>query len=195
VARNFYRVCDRAAIRILDIGCGTGCVAWYIAREGFSVCGIDGSAVGLTLARERFARDSLQGQFVQGDFTEPLPFPSGFFDATIDNVAICHNPPDAVSRTLREVRRVLKPAGQHFSMMFAPGCTGEGRGRPVAPNTYADIDQGPLAGSWPVLFADDRQLRELFHGFESTVIDRQSYSDAHQTIVVNHWLIRATKSA
>lgn len=195
VARNYYRVTNRSAVRILDIGCGTGCVTWYIAREGFDVYGIDGSAVGLSSAQERFRREGLSDKFVRGDFTQGLPFPGEYFDATIDNASVCHNPPESVFRTFREVHRVLKLGGRHFSMMFAPGCTGEGLGRQIARNTYVGIDDGPLAGPWPVLFADQEQIAHLFQLFPSLVIDRQAYSDRNQTIVVNHWLVSAAKSS
>ncbi len=43
IARTFYAVPDRKAIRILDLGCGSGAATWYVAREGFSAFGIDGS--------------------------------------------------------------------------------------------------------------------------------------------------------
>lgn len=192
VARNFYARKDRAEVRILDLGCGTGGVAWYAAREGFSVTGLDGSETGLAVARKRFEREGLRGDLTQGDFTQPLPFPTGFFDATIDNVAICHNPPDAVARTLAEIKRVLKPGGQHFGMMFAPGCTGESGAELIAPNTYRGVKEGPLAGPWPILFATEPQLRDLFRGFASLGIDRQSYTDGNQSLVINHWLVQAT---
>jgi 2-polyprenyl-3-methyl-5-hydroxy-6-metoxy-1,4-benzoquinol methylase len=49
VGRNFYTVKDRSAITILEVGCGTGANLWYLAREGFSVYGIDGSNVAIEL--------------------------------------------------------------------------------------------------------------------------------------------------
>ena len=194
VARNYYQAPDRSTIRILDIGCGTGAVTWYIAREGFSAHGIDGSEVALSLANKRFKHEDLSAEFVQGDFTLSLPFPEGYFDATVDSASINHNPPESICRTLKEVYRVLKPDGQHFGMMFASGCTGEGSGQQIAPNTYAGIDNGPLAGPWPILFADREQIRDLFRLFPSLTIDHQGYSDRSGTIMVNHWLVTARKS-
>jgi SAM-dependent methyltransferase len=193
VARNYYGVANRSTIRILDLGCGPGCIIWYLAREGFDAYGIDGSKVGLSLARQRLEREGLRGEFVQGDFTLGLPFPEEFFDATIDNASLCHNHPEAISRTVLELHRVLKPVGRHFGMMFAPGCTGEGSGQCIGRNAYVDVDTGPLAGPWPIVFADQEQLRDLFKPFPSLVIDRQSYSERSQLIAVNHWLVTATK--
>jgi SAM-dependent methyltransferase len=194
VARSFYRRPDRSAVKILDVGCGTGCVTWYVAREGFGAFGIDGSRTGLALARKRFAAEGLRGAFVQGDFTLGLPFPGESFDATLDNAALCHNPPGALSRALVEIHRVLKPGGRHFGMMFAPGSTGEGEGRRVARNTFAGIEDGPLAGPWPVLFADKKQLRKLFAPFDSLELDRQAYTDRGGDVRVKHWLVTARKA-
>lgn len=194
VARHYYGSADRRAVRILDIGCGTGCVAWYMAREGFTVSGIDGSKIGLALARQRFRKEGLTGSFVRGDFTRKLPFPDASFDAAIDNAALCHNPPPALAAAIKEIHRTLKPGGRHFGMMFAPGSTGEGSGRLIAPNTYRGIKTGPLAGRWPVLFASRGQLRRLFSPFASLRVDRQSYTEGEGQIAVRHWLVLAEKA-
>jgi 2-polyprenyl-3-methyl-5-hydroxy-6-metoxy-1,4-benzoquinol methylase len=43
VARKYYKVSSREAFRFFDLGCGLGAASWYLAREGFTVFGIDGS--------------------------------------------------------------------------------------------------------------------------------------------------------
>ncbi len=57
VARNFYTVPERDAIRILEVGCGPGANVWYIAKEGFSAYGIDGSTTAITICRQRMAAE------------------------------------------------------------------------------------------------------------------------------------------
>ncbi len=52
-AQNFYNASDRKAIKILEVGCGPGANLWFMAREGFSVYGIDGSEHAIELARRR----------------------------------------------------------------------------------------------------------------------------------------------
>jgi len=53
VARNFYAAPDRAAVRFLEVGCGTGTNLWFLAREGFAAHGIEGSATAAGIARTR----------------------------------------------------------------------------------------------------------------------------------------------
>ena len=53
VARNFYAAPDRAAVRVLEVGSGTGANLWFLAREGFAAFGVEGSP---TAARQSLDR-------------------------------------------------------------------------------------------------------------------------------------------
>src|SRR5690349_11778017 len=68
VARNFYAARDRKSVRILDLGCGTGACAWYMAREGFSVSGIDGSETAVRTAMLRLSEENLSADLRVGDY-------------------------------------------------------------------------------------------------------------------------------
>src|SRR5258706_7684234 len=67
VARNFYQASDRSAVRLLEVGCGPAANLWYIAREGFSAYGLDGSAVALEKAKLRLNEEGMQVDLQQGD--------------------------------------------------------------------------------------------------------------------------------
>jgi methyl halide transferase len=64
--------------RALELGCGTGTNALYLAGQGFSVTAVDGSSVAIERARQRAARQGLAAEFVQGDVcalpAPPLPY-------------------------------------------------------------------------------------------------------------------------
>lgn len=94
--------------RILDVGCGTGALAGRLQAAGFSVTGIDPSQGMLdVLAR---THEGVTGTRADG---AALPFDEGSFDMAITVAALHHvADPAAVQRTLAEMVRVVRPAGQ-----------------------------------------------------------------------------------
>lgn len=96
--------------RVLEVGCGHGGGASYLARtlHPSSYTGLDLNPAGIEFCQERHKVPGLE--FVQGD-AENLPFPDESFDAVI-NVESSHCYPQ-FSRFLAEVARVLRPGG-HF---------------------------------------------------------------------------------
>ena len=68
VARSFYGAPDRKAVRLLDLGCGPGACTWYMAREGFSAAGIDGSETAICRCAERLRNERLAADLKVGDY-------------------------------------------------------------------------------------------------------------------------------
>src|SRR5258707_666653 len=99
VARNYYGAANRGEVRFLDLGCGYGSTAWYLAREGFRVDAIDGSKIVIDLLRKRLADEQLQADLVAGDIAE-LPYPAETFDCIIDIACLMCNTPDDTKRIL-----------------------------------------------------------------------------------------------
>ena len=97
VARNFYANTDRASVRFLEVGFGTGTNLWFLAREGFSASGIEGSKGAEAIARERLDKECpgwsaapRNGELVVGDMMK-LCWPDATFDALIDSEAVYCN--------------------------------------------------------------------------------------------------------
>lgn len=126
IARNFYRVPDRSKVKILELGSGTGANLWYIAREGFSVYGIEGSPTGVKLTIERLKTDGLEariGEIVSGDYQD-LPWHVEIFDAVVDVVSLYSNPFDKARSVVENSFACIKPGGRFFSRTFAAGSDG-----------------------------------------------------------------------
>lgn len=85
--RRFFRMLGlSAADHVLDVGCGSGGPALFLAREiGCRVIGVDVDAAGLrsgeTLAQQFGMADKVE--FRRADVAEPLPFPDSQFDALV----------------------------------------------------------------------------------------------------------------
>lgn len=104
----------RAAMRLLDVGCGSGSNLWMLAHEGFDAHGLDLSAEGLKVCAEVLAGWGVSATLKHGSMTE-LPYADGFFDGVLDCFA--SNCLDDVqhARFRAEAARVLRPGGHFFS--------------------------------------------------------------------------------
>jgi demethylmenaquinone methyltransferase / 2-methoxy-6-polyprenyl-1,4-benzoquinol methylase len=101
--------------RGLDLCCGTGDVAFRLARTGAEVVGLDFSEAMLAVARKRMERAAGTVQFLAGDAMS-LPFPDGHFDAV--TVAYGLRNLSSWETGLREMWRVAKPGGRLVVLDF-----------------------------------------------------------------------------
>jgi cyclopropane fatty-acyl-phospholipid synthase-like methyltransferase len=69
--------------RVVDLGCGTGANAVFLAQHGFDVTGIDFAPSGLAKARKAAAKAGVAATFLEADLTA-LPAGLGPFDVLVD---------------------------------------------------------------------------------------------------------------
>jgi SAM-dependent methyltransferase len=91
---------------VVDVGCGPGQVARYLHQRGVSVSGLDLSAGMVALA----ARLTPEVSFREGTILE-LPDLDGAWAGCTAFYAIVHFDPAELRRAVRELARVLRPAG------------------------------------------------------------------------------------
>jgi len=94
----------------LDLGCGTGGDAVFLAQLGIEATGLDLSPAALELARERAEHAGVQVEWVEGDVLD-LPFPDAHVELVTDRGCLHHVPHEQQPRYAREVARVLRPGG------------------------------------------------------------------------------------
>lgn len=100
----------RPPARLLDLGCGAGTNALWMARQGFNVTGLDLAPTAIDRARERARRAKVDVDFGEGDVLD-LPFGPASFDVATD-IGCFHALPLARRRDYAaEVARVLRPEG------------------------------------------------------------------------------------
>src|ERR1700676_2382731 len=103
------RVVPAAEGRVLEIGVGSGLNLPFYSQKAERVIGLDPSPNLLSMARQ-VARSSLGPvEFVEGS-AEAIPLEDTSVDTVVTTWTLC-SIPDA-PRSLREMRRVLKPGGR-----------------------------------------------------------------------------------
>jgi SAM-dependent methyltransferase len=108
---NGCLVAEAAALapgRVLDVGCGEGADAIWLARRGWIVTAIDISDVALGRARDAAERAGAPVEWVCGDALQ-VPFPAGSFDlVSLQYPAL---PKAAGEAAVRRLLDALRPGG------------------------------------------------------------------------------------
>lgn len=192
VARHYYSVPDRSAVRFLDLGCGFGSSSWYLANEGFAVDAIDGSKVVIEQLRGRIASTALKVDLAVGDIID-LPYPSGSFDCVIDIACLQHNSPADCTKILEGVYDRMKPGGRLFSFSLKAGCWGDGSGVQVAENTYTAMTEGPCVNAGLARFSTEQQILDIYGKFELQ-LDVSELTVGGRAHRMSYWLIEGLKA-
>jgi tellurite methyltransferase len=168
------RMRERGFHRVLDLGCGIGRHAHYLATQGFLCTGVDASDAGLSYARERAAEAGLSIDYRVGTFYE-LPFAEGTFDVVIAWNVLYHGDGDIAARAIDGIRRVLVLGGLYVGSMLSNRNAGYGRGREVRAGTFV-VDGDPGDKGHPHFYCDGQTLIAMHRGFE--VLDLRDHEQA-----------------
>ncbi|MGH7093892.1 MAG: class I SAM-dependent methyltransferase [Stellaceae bacterium] len=172
----------------LDLGCGVGRHALFLAEQGFAVEAIDGSPVGIEQAGKSAASRGL-ALGLREAAADALPFADGAFDFVLSWNVIYHGNQGDVGRRLAEIWRVLKPGGLYQGTMLPARNGNYGIGRRIAPDTF--VNDAIEERAHPHYYCDAPVLASLFTGFELlSLIQRE-----HKKPGSWHWHVVAERRA
>ncbi len=172
--------------RVLELGCGHGRNATYLASLGYSVDAVDFSARAIEWARERAKQAGTPVDFQCCSIFDAI-FTEGSYDLVYDSGCFHHLPPHRRQDYTGLVRAALKPGGSYGLVCF----------RPEGGSGYTDqqvYEQGSLGGG--LGYTEDR-LRTLWNKapFSLHALRQMNKTDGHGPCFGEDflWALLATK--
>ncbi|HZK66439.1 MAG TPA: class I SAM-dependent methyltransferase [Chloroflexota bacterium] len=172
--REIVRLEDAGEIRgsVLDVGCGTGENALYLAERGHEVWGVDSAPAAIEKAKAKVRQRGLEATFQPFDALR-LEGLGRSFDTVIDSGLFHVFSDEERPSFVRSLGAVLHPGGDYFMMCFSdlqPGCLGPRR-----------VTQGEIRAAFGEEWKVD-YIREAT--FESRMFDNEARA----------WLARITRT-
>lgn len=162
---------------VLDVGCGVGRHLVYLGGRGFRLAGFDASPSGVRLSRQACAERRIELDARVSDMTS-IPWPDATFDAALSTSVICHLLRADILKTMREIRRVLKPGGQFLvDFLHKDTATYHEAREQVAAGTLTEVETDTFVDTRPEPdpmddaflphhFCDEADARSLLQSFE-----------------------------
>jgi ubiquinone/menaquinone biosynthesis C-methylase UbiE len=133
-----------SGLRVLDLGCGTGRHALWLASQEARVTAVDFSEGMLAEARQKPFAERVT--FLQHDLHERLPFVRGEFDVVVSGLVLEHI--QDLPRLFSEVRRVVKHGGRVVISAMHPAMFLRGsQARFTDPDSGELVQPGSIAHS------------------------------------------------
>lgn len=148
--------------RAVDLGCGNGRNAIFLARQGFSVYGVDTSQTAIDWARERAAEAGADLSLTHGNVFDWTPKPAAY-DLVYDSGCFHHIPPHRRTRYVDLVTCALRPGG-----FFGLTCF-----RPEGGSGYSDDEVYERRSMGGGLGFEAERLREIWSGGLQVRVIRQ----------------------
>jgi SAM-dependent methyltransferase len=105
--------------KAIDLGCGAGNYAIYLAGRGFEVTGVDCSPTAIRIAKENAERKSAKCSFFVADVVGKLDEVNQTWDFVYDWGLLHHIFPEQRQKYVDNVSRILNPKGKYLSLCFS----------------------------------------------------------------------------
>jgi SAM-dependent methyltransferase len=107
----------------LDVGCGNGRNAIFLAEQGLDVTAVDFAGAALETAHKNIESHAVADRVTlhEADVTSGIPLPDDAVDLVVDSYVSCHFLDEAeLEAYFAEVRRVLRPEGYVYWSALTP---------------------------------------------------------------------------
>lgn len=165
---------DVTGLAVLDLGCGAGYYAQYLAKWGAAhVVGVDASAGLLELARAGEATEPLGISYRLADAaTDHLPDLAGRFDLVLSGYALPYaDTPAALTGMFTTVRTVLRPGGRFVAATLNPDYADES----AHPGHYERYNMWLTARQYPPVDGTPLNFRAAFGETSAPSLDVTAY--------------------
>lgn len=122
---------------VLDICCGSGNNAVYLAKQGYTCHGIDISTTAVGYAQQQAAKTGVSCQLTSGNALA-LHYPDNMFTLVFDRGCFHSFSPGDRQTYIRGIHRVLQPTGKYQLLCFS---TKDHRGGPPYAFSSRDIQR------------------------------------------------------
>ncbi|UCF43906.1 MAG: methyltransferase domain-containing protein [Planctomycetota bacterium] len=110
--------------KAVDLGCGAGNYAVYLAGRGFEVTGVDISPTAIKIAKENAQRKSVNCNFIVADVVQGLDELCQTWQFAYGWGLLHHISPEQRQKYVENVSRILDPASKYLSVSFSQKDTG-----------------------------------------------------------------------
>jgi SAM-dependent methyltransferase len=141
--------------KVIDLGCGAGNYAIYLAGRGFEVTGVDCSPTAIRIAKENAEKKGVKCSFLVADVVDELDEVNQSWDFAYGWGLLHHIFPEQRQKYVENVSRILNPKGKFLSLCFSEKDTGFG-----GSGKYRDTEIGSV-----LYFSCEDELRELFKAY------------------------------
>ena len=141
--------------KTIDLGCGAGNYAIYLASQGFEVTGIDISSIAIKIAKENAKKKGIKCNFVVANVLDDSFEVKEKFDFAFEWELLHHVFPEQRRIYVENVHNLLVPGGNYLSVCFSEedkGFSGSGKWRVT--------DLGTI-----LYFSSEHELRDLFEPY------------------------------
>ena len=191
-----YRGVNKAGVRVLDFGCGSGRNALAMVQSGFDVVGADQNTDALALTQKKVAAVGGTIETIENVGME-VPLREESIDCAVCWGCLYLSKEAERKLLLRNVCKVIKPGGLLLANWRADDDYFCGKGEALEKNVYVLDDRAAAYGlaGMTYYFAPLDDLRALYEecGFEIYNVEKRVFVIDNMAVANAHWHIWARK--